>query len=203
MGLYSRYVLPRIVHLVCSGRQMMRQRASVVPEASGRVLEIGVGSGLNLALYDRTLVDRVVGIDRSAEMLALAASRAASASVEVELVEAAAESIPLESGSIDTIVVTWSLCSVSDLAAATAEMHRVLAGHGRLLFCEHGIAPDLAVRRWQERLNPVWRILSGGCSLDVDVPARLSEAGFDVELRESAYQSGFTPASFNYRGIAR
>lgn len=182
---------------------MMRQRANVVPNASGRVLEIGVGSGLNLSLYDRARVERVVGLDRSAEMLALAAGRAAAASVEVELIEAGAESIPLESGSIDTIVVTWSLCSIPDLASATAEIRRVLAANGRLLFCEHGVAPDLSVRKWQERLNPVWRIFSGGCSLVVDVPARLREAGFDVELHECAYQSAFRPASFNYRGTAR
>lgn len=181
----------------------MRQRAEVVPHAAGRVLEIGVGSGLNLSFYDPACVERVVGLDRSAGMLALAASRAAAAPVDVELVEARVESIPLESASIDTIVVTWSLCTVPDLVAATSEMRRVLARDGRLLFCEHGAAPDIAVRRWQERLNPLWRVVSGGCSLDVDVPARLRDGGFEVELHESGYQAGFRPASFNYRGVAR
>lgn len=174
-----------------------------MPDASGRVLEIGVGSGLNLSFYDRERVTRVVALDRSAEMLTLAAGRAAAAPVDVELVEASAESIPLESASIDTIVVTWSLCTVPDLVVAIAEMRRVLTDGGRLLFCEHGVAPDVGVRRWQQRLNPVWRIFSGGCSLDVDVPTRLTEGGFDVELHESAYQPGFRPTSFNYRGVAR
>ncbi|MFA6954267.1 MAG: class I SAM-dependent methyltransferase [Thermoanaerobaculia bacterium] len=195
--------MPRIVHHVCGGSRMMRQRAEVVPHASGRVLEIGVGSGLNLSFYDPASVERVFGLDRSAEMLTLAASRASAAPVDVELIEACAESIPLESGSIDTIVVTWSLCTIPDLAAATSEMHRVLVPDGKLLFCEHGVAPDIAVRRWQERLNPLWKIFSGGCSLDIDVPARLRDGGFEVELHESAYQRGFRPASFNYRGVAR
>lgn len=203
MSLYSRYVLPRIVHYVCGGRPQMRQRAKVVPLASGHVLEVGFGSGLNLPFYDPSRVERVWGLDRSAEMLALAAGPVESARVEVELVEAAAGAIPLESGSIDTIVVTWSLCTIPDLGAATAEMRRVLAANGRLLFCEHGIAPDLDVRRWQERLNPLWRIFSGGCSLDVDVPARLTEGGFEIVDLEAMYLSGFKPASFNYRGTAR
>jgi ubiquinone/menaquinone biosynthesis C-methylase UbiE len=181
----------------------MRQRAKVVPLASGHVLEVGFGSGLNLPFYDPSRVERVWGLDRSAEMLALAAGPVESARVEVELVEAAAGAIPLESGSIDTIVVTWSLCTIPDLGAATAEMRRVLAANGRLLFCEHGIAPDLDVRRWQERLNPLWRIFSGGCSLDVDVPARLTEGGFEIVDLEAMYLSGFKPASFNYRGTAR
>ena len=203
MGLYSRYVLPRVIHLACRSKPNMRQRMKVIPEARGRVLEIGVGSGLNLGFYDPDRVERVWGLDPAPEMLRMAEPVAAEAPFEVELVEAGAEAIPLESGSVDTAVVTYTLCSIPQATAALREVARVLTPTGRLLFCEHGLAPDRSVARWQRRMNPLWMRLGGGCNLDRDIPALLDEGGFEVTDLDTMYLPGWRPASFNYWGAAR
>jgi ubiquinone/menaquinone biosynthesis C-methylase UbiE len=202
VGIYARFVLPRLVHVVCGSERMARLRRDLVPRADGRVLEVGVGSGHNVPYYDPSRVEVVIGLDPSVGLLAMAERRVAKAAVAVDLVEASAEAIPLDDGSVDTIVMTWSLCSIGNPGAAAVEMRRVLRKGGRLLFCEHGLAPDARVRAWQLRLTPAWRLVSGGCRLDVDPPARLREAGFEVGVEEAAYVSSIRPASFVYRGTA-
>lgn len=202
MGLYSKYVLPRVVHLTCSGKPNMRQRQKLVPLARGRVLEVGVGSGLNLPFYDPEKVTEVVGLDPSPEMTRMAAPLAASASFDVTFVTAGGEEIPLDSASFDTVLLTYTLCTIPDYEPALREMARVLKSGGRLLFCEHGLAPDAGVRRWQNWLNPVWGRLGGGCHLNRDVPHLIGLGGFDIEGMETMYVPGWRPASYNYWGSA-
>ena len=202
MSVYRRYVLPRLVHCACSGVPTMRQRQRLVPLARGEVLEVGIGSGLNLRFYDPAHVTRVWGVEPSRELSAMASRAAEEVPFDVELLSGRGEDIPLASGCCDTVVVTYTLCSIPDALAALREMARVLKTGGRLLFCEHGLAPDAGVRRWQHRLNPVWRRLSGGCQLNRDVPATLEEGGFEITRMETLYVSGWRVASFNYWGAA-
>lgn len=202
MGLYSRYVLPRLVDLACSSKPAMRQRRKVVPEARGRVLEIGLGSGLNLPIYDPSRIERVLGLEPSPEMLRMAELRGAEVPFEVELLQAGAEEIPIEDASVDTVLVTYTLCTIPDAVAALREMARVLKPSGRLLFCEHGAAPDPDVRKWQDRLDGVWGRLAGGCHLNRDIPALLTEGGFSIDELETMYIPGWRAASFNYWGSA-
>lgn len=202
MGLYSRYVLPRIIHLACGTEPAMRQRAKVVPGARGRVLEIGVGSGLNLGYYDPDRVERVHGLDPSPEMLRMAEKAVGEAPVEVELVPAGGEEIPFEDRSFDTIVMTYTLCTIAEPVRAVQEMARVLRPGGRLLFCEHGLAPDERVRRWQTRVNPLWGRVGGGCNLDRDIPALLRAGGMQISVLDTAYLPGWRPATFTYWGEA-
>ncbi|HSG63369.1 MAG TPA: class I SAM-dependent methyltransferase [Gammaproteobacteria bacterium] len=203
MGFYSRYVLPRLVDHVCSRRTHMKQREKVVPLAEGRVLDVGFGTGLNLTCLDREKVSRLWALDPSAESFELARRAVDLSGIETEYLEAGAESIPLESASVDSIIVTYSLCSIADRLTALGEMRRVLVEGGHIFFCEHGLAPDPGPRRWQQRLSPVWKTFSGGCELTVDVPSLLREGGFEVEWMDTMYLSGFRPASFNYWGAAR
>jgi SAM-dependent methyltransferase len=202
MGIYRRFVLPRLIHLSCGADVVMKQRAKVVPAARGRVLEVGVGSGLNLSLYDPAAVERVVGIDPSPEMLHMAERTASQAPFDVELVPAGGEDIPFDEGSFDTVLLTFTLCTIPDPVRAVREMARVLAPGGRLLFSEHGLAPDARVRGWQRRAGPVWRRVAGGCNLDRDIPALVRSGGFEVESLNSAYLPGWRPATFTYWGAA-
>jgi ubiquinone/menaquinone biosynthesis C-methylase UbiE len=202
MGLYSKYFLPRLVHLSCSSNPTMRQRQKLVPLAHGRVLEVGIGSGLNLPFYDPERVTEVVGLDPSPELIRMAARPAASASFDVAFVTAGGEEIPLDSGSFDTVLLTYTLCTIPDYEPALRELARVLTPGGRLLFCEHGLAPDPGVRRWQDRLDPVWRRLAGGCHLNRNVPDLLDRGGFEIEGMETMYVPGWRPASYNYWGSA-
>jgi len=202
VGFWSRYALPRIVESACKSREILEERRRWVPRARGRVLEVGVGSGLNLAFYDRGQVRAVVGIDPSAELLARAARRADAASVPVELVRAPAEALPFDDGSFDSVLVTYTLCSVDDPLRALSEIARVLAPSGELFFVEHGLAPDADVVRWQRRITPAWSRLGGGCRLDRDLPAELDAAGFDADL-SAAYGEGPRWLSYTFQGSAR
>lgn len=201
-GFYDRHVLPHLVHLACSLKPIRRQREKVVPLAQGRVLEIGIGSGLNLPYYDRGKVTRLFGLEPSLEMMHKAKRAAHTARVEVELIAAGAESIPLESASIDTVVMTYTLCSIAQTGAALKEMSRVFKPGGRLLFCEHGLAPDANIRKWQDRITPLWKRFAGGCHLNRDIPALLAQGGFRVRDMETTYLPGWRPTTFNYWGSA-
>ncbi|MCK5420378.1 MAG: class I SAM-dependent methyltransferase, partial [Desulfobacterales bacterium] len=153
MGFYSKYVLPRAAHFLCGAKPIRRQREKVVPLAAGRVLEVGIGSGLNLPFYAAGQVQHLWGLDPSRESWALAQPAVAQAGFDVEFIAATAEEIPLDDGSADTVLVTYTLCSIPEILPALGEMRRVLKQGGQLIFCEHGSAPDEAVRRWQNRLN--------------------------------------------------
>jgi ubiquinone/menaquinone biosynthesis C-methylase UbiE len=201
-GWYDRHILPYVLDLACGIKAVRKQREKVVPLARGRVLEIGIGTGLNAAHYDRALVGKITGLDPAMQMHGLARKRIARAGLDVELVGLSAEKIPLPGASFDTVVVTYTLCTIPDPVAALREMRRVLKPDGRLIFCEHGRAPDDSVRRWQERLTPYWKPLAGGCHLDRDVPALLREAGFRSDDLQTRYLPGPRPLTFNYWGTA-
>jgi len=199
---YERHVLPWLVDVACSVRPVWRQRHRVVPLASGRVLEIGIGTGLNLEHYDKARIEKIVGLDPGLEMHPQARRRSQRAGIDVELVGLSAERIPYDDGSFDTVLVTYALCTIADPATALGEMRRVLRAGGRLIFCEHGLAPDAAVRRWQSRLTPWWARLAGGCHLDRDIPRLLKEAGFESEDMQAMYLPGPRALTYNYWGTA-
>jgi ubiquinone/menaquinone biosynthesis C-methylase UbiE len=202
MGLYSKYVLPRVVHFTCGQKPAMKQREKIIPLAQGRVLEIGIGSGLNIPYYDARQVSHLWGLDPSREMWAIAKRNAEEHHLDAEFIESGAESIPIDNDSADTVVVTYTLCTIPDVAEALAEVKRVLKPQGRLLFCEHGEAPDPGVRQWQERMSPLWKWVGGGCHLDRPIPRLLEESGFRCDELQTMYIPGWKPASFNYWGTA-
>jgi len=200
MGLYTKYILPRATHFLCSHDLITQQRQKVVPQARGRVLEIGIGSGLNLPFYDPEKVQHVWGLDTSAEIWHLAGTQ--KIPFEVEFLQASAEEIPLDGGIADSIVVTYTLCSVPETLESLREMRRVLKPGGALIFCEHGEAPEDSVRRWQERLNPIWQIWAGGCRLNLQIPKLLEQGGFEIQALDMEYIPGPKFTSFNYWGTA-
>ncbi|MEJ2237302.1 MAG: class I SAM-dependent methyltransferase [Gemmatimonadales bacterium] len=202
MGLYSKYVLPKVTHLTCRTKPLMKQREKVIPLARGRVLEIGIGSGLNLQYYDAENVKKCWGLDPAPEMLKLAEGATRSVPFDVEFLAVPADEIPLENGSVDTVVVTYTLCTIPETQPALKEMARVLDPRGQLIFCEHGAAPDASVRRWQDLMNPLWRRFGGGCQLNRLVPELIEQGGFRIERMETMYIPGWRPASFNYWGTA-
>ncbi len=199
---YDRHLLPHLIDFACSMKPVSRQREQVVPQAQGRVLEVGIGTGLNMPFYDRAKVRYIIGVDPALQMHRLAAKRIGRAGLDVELVGVTGETIPLEDASIDTVVTTYTLCTIPDPLVALREMHRVLAPGGRLLFCEHGRAPDENVRRWQERLTPHWQKIAGGCHLDRDVPGLLDAAGFRCYSLQTRYLPGPRVLTYNYWGAA-
>ena len=200
MGLYSRYIVPKITHFLCRHEIITKQRRKIVPRASGRVLEIGIGSGLNLPFYNPETVEHVWGLDPSREMWKLA--DIGNIQFKVEFLEASAERIPLDDAIANTIVVTYSLCTVSKVIDVLREMRRVLSPGGELIFCEHGAAPEERVRRWQNRLNPVWKKIAGGCNLNRQIPELLEQEGFKILGLDAEYIPGMKFASFNYSGTA-
>jgi ubiquinone/menaquinone biosynthesis C-methylase UbiE len=207
MGIYARYLLPRLTHFAMGHKLLLPYRQRVIGGATGRVLEIGVGSGLNLPLYSDG-VEEVIGIDISPQLLAMA-ERAASLQsqrrqLRVQLIEASAENLPstIADGSVDTVVVTWALCSIPNVEAALAEAHRVLRRNGSLRFVEHGRSPDTSVARWQDRLTPLWTRCSGGCRLNRKTDDLLQSAGFRLTHLATGYTQGPRPMAFMYEGDA-
>jgi ubiquinone/menaquinone biosynthesis C-methylase UbiE len=201
VSVYSRHILPRLIDLVMRGKAQSEERAKLVPLASGVVLEIGSGSGLN-ARFLGPGVSRVYAVDPSSALWQLGRGRLETAPAPVSFVAASGEAVPLREGVFDTVVMTWTLCSIPDAPAALAEIRRVLKPGGRLLFIEHGRAPDPSVRRWQERLTPAWRRVAGGCHLDRPIDALIAGAGFALTRVERSYGEGPRPFAYLYRGIA-
>src|SRR5690606_17382854 len=202
MNLYERYVLPHLIDYACGMGEVMKLRSQLVPQAQGEVLEIGIGTGLNLGFYDPALVSRVVGVDPAAQMQAMAQRRAAGIAIPVEMLALELGQIQAQDDRFDSIVCTFTLCSIPDVAAALEEMRRVLKPGGRLLFAEHGLAPDAGVARWQRRLTPCWKPLAGGCHLDRDISRLLTIAGFAMRELESGCLKGPRPMTYVYRGWA-
>lgn len=203
MSFYEDRVLPRLINLACGTKPTRKQREKIVPRASGDVLEIGFGSGLNLPFYDRGNVRRVWGLEPSDGMRRLAGKRIEASGLDVELIDLPGEEIPLEDSSVDTVLVTYTLCTIPDVENALAGMRRVLKQQGRLLFCEHGKAPDDNVHKWQKWLNPGWKKFAGGCNMHRDIPAILDRAGFVIEDDNRMYIPGVRALSYNYWGVAR
>lgn len=203
MGFYDRHILPPLLSLAMGTKPIRYQRKKVVPRASGRVLEIGFGAGHNLPFYNAAKVSHLWALEPAKEMRARAAERVAQSPLEIEFLDLPGEQIPLDSESADTVLVTYTLCTIPDAMKALGEMRRVLKPDGRMIFCEHGQAPDADVTRWQNRLTPMWRACFGGCHLARPIPQMIGDAGFRIEKVETMYLPG-TPrfAGFNYWGDA-
>ena len=202
MSLYQRYVLPHLINATCGIAPIHEQRSKVVPRAEGRVLEVGMGSGLNLLHYDKARVEMIWGLEPSEGMRRKARRAVNDTGLHVEWLDTRGEEIPLGDNSVDSIVLTYTLCSITDWRRAMQQMRRVLKPAGVLLFSEHGESPDEAVRKWQTRITPVWKQLAGGCHLDRPVPRCLEEGGFNIKELESGYLPGPKVLAFNYSGIA-
>lgn len=203
MSFYEDRILPHLINFACSAKPNQKQREKIVPLAVGDVLEIGFGSGLNIPFYDKRKVRKIWGLEPSEGMRRKAQSMVDASDLNIEFIDLPGESIPLEANSVDTVLVTYSLCTIPDAVAALDGMRRVLKEGGGLLYCEHGIAPDEKVRRWQRRLNPAWSRLAGGCNMDRDIPDLLTKGGFEIEVDERMYIPGLKMLCYNYWGRAK
>jgi ubiquinone/menaquinone biosynthesis C-methylase UbiE len=201
MGFYNDIILPRLCDLAMRNKELLPFRQRVIGAAEGRVLEIGVGSGRNLPFY-RPPVREVLALEPAPRLALMARSASRATSMPISFLEASAEAIPLDKHSVDTIVTTWTLCSIPQAATALADMRRVLRPGGKLLFAEHGQAPDAGVRWWQDRLTPVWRRIGGGCHLNRPIRIMLETAGFRIDRIETGYIPGPKPMTFMYEGSA-
>jgi ubiquinone/menaquinone biosynthesis C-methylase UbiE len=203
MGLYAKYVLPGLVDLSMRNKETARLRAEWLPHARGDVLEVGIGSGLNLPFYSSE-VQRVYGVDPSLELQRMALKRATATRARVEFLSQSSEdTLPLGDGTIDTVVMTWTLCSIPDTSKALRQMKRVLRRSGRLVFIEHGRSPDRGTASWQDRLTPIWKRIGGGCHLNRKIDELITTAGFEIVELKTFYQSGPRPMTYTYQGIAR
>lgn len=203
MGLYARRVLPHIINLAMQNKDATRLRRDWIPRARGTVLEIGIGSGLNLPFYPSE-VQTVYGVEPSLELQRMARGREAGTNIKVEFLSQSAEEVlPFADESIDSIVMTWTLCSIPDAPRALAQMKRVLKADGRLLFIEHGRSPDAGVVVWQDRLTPVWKKIGGGCHLNRKIDELLAAAGFTIGELKTGYLPGPRPMTYTYQGLAR
>lgn len=203
MSFYEDKILPPLLDCLCAMKSVSRERAKIVPLAEGRVLEVGMGSGLNFQLYDRARVERVIGVDPSEPMLAKARSRAAELALPVDFHACGGEAVPMDTASVDTVLFTYSLCTIPDAPAALAEARRVLKPGGRLLFCEHGASHEPGVYRWQTRFNPAWNRVAGGCNMNRNVRSLIEDAGFKVEDIHTEYVPGIPRIlGYHYLGAA-
>jgi ubiquinone/menaquinone biosynthesis C-methylase UbiE len=201
MGLYARFVLPRLIDLAMRDKEAARLRAKIIPGAKGAVLEIGIGSGLNLPFYTDA-VTHLYGVDPSPQLLQMARPKVDRVPFPVEFLNQSAERLSLADHAVDSAVVTWSLCSIPDAGAALREVKRVLKPDGRLIFVEHGLAPDPGVQAWQNRLNPLWRRLAGGCNLIRKMDNLIETAGFSIRELHQDYLPGPRPMTYTYEGFA-
>lgn len=201
MGFYSDIVLPRLCDLAMRNKRLRPYRERAIGAAEGRVLEIGCGSGLNLPFY-RPPANEILALEPAPKLVAMA-RRAPRPDMPVTFLEGSAEAIPLNNRSVDTVVTTWTLCTIPQAATALAEIRRVLRPGGGLLFVEHGLAPDESIRRWQDRLTPAWRCISGGCHLNRPIRSMIEGAGFRIDRVEIGYMTGPKPMTFMYEGKAR
>ena len=202
-SLYEKYLLPKMLDCCCSTKPINYQRNKVVPHAKGKILEIGIGSGINIPFYKKSQIEKLYGLDPSEELNHMAHKVASQNSLDVEFLLSGAEEIPLPSNSIDTILITYTLCTIPDLNSSMSEMKRVLKDDGNFLFCEHGIAPDQNIIKWQNRINPVWGKLFGGCSINRDIPDIIQSSGFKLNKLNQMYLPS-TPkiVGYNYWGHA-
>ena len=204
MSFYNKYILPKVLNCACASKPINYQRDKIVPLAEGVVLDIGIGSGLNIPFYNKAKIKQLYGLDPSKELLDIAKSVAKKENLEIEFLECGAESIPLLDKSIDTVLITYTMCTIPDVALSNSEIIRVLKDDGKLLFCEHGLAPDKNIAKWQKRINPLWSKIAGGCNLNRDIPNLISSSGFKISNMEEMYLPS-TPkfAGYNYWGVAK
>ena len=203
MSLYDKYVLPKFLNCACGSKPVARQRKKVVPLAEGKVLEIGIGSGLNLPFYDKSKIDELWGLDPSEELSEMARKVADSEQMEVNFISSGAEEISLPDDHFDSVLVTYTMCTIPEVIRANGEIRRVLKNGGKMIFCEHGEAPDENIRKWQKRINPIWGKFAGGCNINRKIPSLIEDSGFDIiELEEMYLPSTPKIAGYNYWGYA-
>jgi ubiquinone/menaquinone biosynthesis C-methylase UbiE len=203
MSFYEKHCLPHILNFACGMKPIREQRQLVVPHAKGRVLEVGMGSGLNIPYYDKDHVDMVWGLEPSEGMRMKAQPNLSKAPFKVELIDLPGEEIPLNDNSADTVLLTFTLCTIPDWSKALQQMRRVLKPGGELIFCEHGQSPDRNIQIWQDRLNPYWNVFAGGCNLNRPIPELIKKAGFNIQQVDSQYYPGPKPLNYFYRGMAK
>ena len=203
MSLYDKYVLPKFLNCACGSNPVSRQRQKVVPLVEGKVLEVGIGSGLNLPFYDKSKIDELWGLDPSEELSAMARKVADRENIVVNFISSGAEEIPLPDSYFDSVLITYTMCTIPEVARANKEIKRVLKRGGKLIFCEHGEAPDENIRKWQKRINPFWGKLAGGCNINRKIPLLIQNAGFEiVELEEMYLPKTPKIVGYNYWGYA-
>ena len=203
MSLYDKYVLPKFLNCACGSKPVARQRKKVVPLAEGKVLEVGIGSGLNLPFYDKSKIDELWGLDPSEELSEMARKVADSEKMEVNFISSGAEEIPLPDDHFDSVLVTYTMCTIPEVIRANGEIRRVLKNGGKMIFCEHGEAPDENTRKWQKRINPIWGKIAGGCNINRKIPSLIQDSGFDIiEMEEMYLPSTPKIAGYNYWGYA-
>lgn len=200
--LYDKYILPKVVNWACKSKPTMFQRAKIIPLAQGKVLEIAIGSGLNFAYYNANNIKSLTGLEPSNEIWNLNKHKINHLDFDFNYINAFAEEIPLQNEVFDTVVITYALCTIVKTNKALAEIKRVLKPNGKLLFCEHGLAPDKKVIYWQNKINPIWKKVGGGCNLNKDIPKLILESGFEITQLDKMYIPGWKPASYNYWGVA-
>jgi len=201
MGFYAAHVLPHVINLSMRNGLLLPYRQRAISKAKGRVLEIGIGSALNLPYYGAG-VEEVLGLEPDRRLMRMAERSSSRSQRRVVLMEGSAESIPLDDASVDTVVTTWTLCSIPDASGALREMRRVLKPEGQLLFVEHGRAPEDRVVKWQDRLTPLWKVIGGGCHLNRPITTLIESAGFRIAELNKGYMRGPKPMTFMYEGRA-
>jgi|TARA_B110000438_G_scaffold292890_1_gene331899 ubiquinone/menaquinone biosynthesis C-methylase UbiE len=204
MSLYEKYFLPKFLDCACGSKPIEYQRKKVVPFAEGVVLEVGIGSGLNLPFYDKSKIKEIWALDPSEELSKIAKETALKVGLDVNFTSCGAEDIPLPDNHFDTVLITYTLCTIPEVYRANEEIKRVLKDDGKLLFCEHGLAPDEGISKWQSRVNGLWGRIAGGCNLNRDIPKLLADSGFEILDMEQMYLPS-TPkiAGYNYWGSAK
>ncbi len=202
MNYYNKHILPKVIDWSCKQNPNMKQRQKVVPLAKGKVLEIGIGSGLNIPFYDKSQVQQLTGIDPSEEIWSKNINNTEGLGYDFQFIKAFAENIPVDTNAYDSVVITYTLCTIPDTEKALEEIRRILKPSGQLIFCEHGKAPDKAIQNWQKMINPLWKLVGGGCNLHRDIPSIIENNGFKISNLETMYIPGWKPASFNYWGTS-
>ena len=203
MSLYDKYILPKFLNCACGSKPVSRQRQKVVPLVEGKVLEVGIGSGLNLPFYDKSKIDELWGLDPSEQLSDMARKVADRENIVVNFISSGAEEIPLPDSYFDSVLITYTMCTIPEVARANREIKRVLKRGGKLIFCEHGEAPDENIRKWQKRINPFWGKLAGGCNINRKIPSLIQNSGFEiVELEEMYLPKTPKIVGYNYWGYA-
>ena len=203
MSFYEKYILPRFLNCACASEPITYQRKKVVPLAEGKILEVGIGSGLNLPFYNKSKIIEIWGIDPSEELNAMAKRVATEENINVKFITSSAEDIPFPDNNFDTVLITYTMCTIPSVLKANEEMRRVLKSGGKMIFCEHGVSPDESIKKWQKRLNSIWGKIAGGCNINRDIPMLIKSSGFKIVMMDEMYLPK-TPkiAGYNYWGYA-
>jgi len=202
MSLYEKYILPKLLDFCCGMEGFQNKRSQIVPLAHGRILEIGIGSGLNFDHYNFDKVEEIIGVDPAVSSVAMARSRSSQYNSKISFIESSAESIDLPSNTFDCVVIGYSLCTIPDPLKALAEARRLMKPEGSLFFMEHGLAPEQNIQKWQHRLTPGWKKIGGGCNLNRDIENLISTSGFQFKSLSKKYIKGPKIAAFQYYGEA-